>query len=256
MGNMTNDKAFIKLYRKMLDWGWYTDDKTKILWLHCLLKANWKPGVWRGIHYNAGEFITSIPTLCRELRFSERQVRTALNHLKSTGEIADRMTDETSGKKMTKGRIITLLQWDLYQGSDSQNNSQIDSQNDRQASGKRQANVRQTSGEEEYKNIKNIKNPKKDIEGARSRGEYFHVTLTDEQYERLVNEKGKEATDRAIEVVDRYCEETGKTYNNYELVIHRWGYGNAETQRILSQGNPEQDENAEINAKLLKMLEG
>lgn len=34
----------IKLFRKFLDWGWYQDINTKVLFIHMLLKANWKDG--------------------------------------------------------------------------------------------------------------------------------------------------------------------------------------------------------------------
>lgn len=33
---------FVKLSRKMLNWEWYTDVNTKTLFIHCLLRANWK----------------------------------------------------------------------------------------------------------------------------------------------------------------------------------------------------------------------
>ena len=40
---------FIKLSRKILDWQWYTDEHTKTLFIHCLLKANWKEGNFKGV---------------------------------------------------------------------------------------------------------------------------------------------------------------------------------------------------------------
>lgn len=59
---------------------------------------------------------------------------------------------------------------------------------------------------------------------ARKHGKYQHVRLTDEQYQELVDEHGEADTEAAIQKVDDYCEETGKTYKNYALVIKRWGY--------------------------------
>lgn len=35
-------EGFIKISRKILDWEWYTDINTKTLFLHCLLKANFR----------------------------------------------------------------------------------------------------------------------------------------------------------------------------------------------------------------------
>jgi len=33
----------------MLDWEWYDDINTKVLFIHLLIKANWKEKKWRGI---------------------------------------------------------------------------------------------------------------------------------------------------------------------------------------------------------------
>ena len=55
-----NPKQFIKLYRQFMNWQWYTDLNTKALFIHCLLRANWKAGEWKGIHYSVGEFITTL----------------------------------------------------------------------------------------------------------------------------------------------------------------------------------------------------
>ena len=57
---------FIKLSRKLMDWEWYTDEHTKTLFIHCLLKANWKKGNYKGITVNRGEFITSLQNLAIE----------------------------------------------------------------------------------------------------------------------------------------------------------------------------------------------
>ena len=102
-----SDNEFVKLYRKMTKWEWYTDVNTKTLFIHCLLKANWKDGSWRGYKYKRGQFITSLPTLARETGLSIKQVRTALKHLKATGEVADWHDSRI--------RIITVLSYDDYQ---------------------------------------------------------------------------------------------------------------------------------------------
>lgn len=134
-----NDVEHIKLFRKLLNWEWYTDINTKTLFIHCLLKANWKAGSWHGYKYDRGQFITSLPTLARETGLTERQVRTALKHLKATGEVTDWHDN--------KIRIITVLSYNKYQDK-RQANGQSD---DSQTTGKRQAS------DSRYKNIKNNK---------------------------------------------------------------------------------------------------
>lgn len=122
-------KEFIKVYRKFMEWEWYTDVNTTKLFIHCLLRANWKSGQWQGIGYNAGEFITSLPSLSNETGLSIQQVRTSLDKLSSTGELTSKTTDSVTGKKLSKNRIITVNNWDRYQGDNSQSNSQSNRQN-------------------------------------------------------------------------------------------------------------------------------
>lgn len=54
-------------------------------------------------------------------------------------------------------------------------------------------------------------------------GEYAHVTLTDEQYDRLVADYGEVAVIAGIKKVDEYCQEHGKTYKDYNLTLRKWG---------------------------------
>lgn len=148
-------KEFIKVYRKFMEWEWYTDTNVKALFLHCLLKANWKPGVWHGIHYDAGEFITSLPSLAEETGLSIQQARTAILRMQESGEITSRITDNVTGKRLTKNRIITVKNWTVYQGDNRQTNSQTRSQITGNPTGKQQATQQQI---EEYKELEEDKN--------------------------------------------------------------------------------------------------
>ena len=141
---------WIKLYEKFTTWGWYTDTNTKVVFLHCLLKANRKSGEWRGIHYGEGEFITSIPSLCRDLQLTAQNVRTAINHLISTGEITVSLTDKVTGKPIPKGRIITVNKWNEYQPPNRQTNSEVTDK----LTGSQQASNRQVTADKEYIDIK------------------------------------------------------------------------------------------------------
>lgn len=123
-----SDKEYIKVFRKMLQWEWYTDSKTKALFLHCLLKANWKDTKWKGMVVKRGQFVTSLPSLSKETGLSIQEIRTALKHLKSTGELTDCVT--------RKFRIITVLFYDEYQSSNRQTNRQA---TDKQQTTNRQA---------------------------------------------------------------------------------------------------------------------
>ena len=54
-------------------------------------------------------------------------------------------------------------------------------------------------------------------------GEYHHVLLTDKQYSRLVNDYGEKAVIEGIKNVDEYCQKSGRTYKDYNLVLRDWG---------------------------------
>lgn len=137
-------EAFIKLQRKMLDWEWYTDSNTKAVFIHCLLKANWKEGRFRGEVVPRGSFITSLQSLSDELNISVRSVRTALDHLILTGEL--------TSKTYPHWRMITVIKYNEYQATDKLDDNQLTSN--------RQATDKQLTTIEEYKNNKNKKNNK------------------------------------------------------------------------------------------------
>ena len=79
---------YIKLSRKILEWEWYSDINTKTLFLHMLLKANWKDGKFQGVDIPRGSFASSYQILALETGLSVKNVRTSLEHLKKTGEVA------------------------------------------------------------------------------------------------------------------------------------------------------------------------
>lgn len=106
-----NDK-WIKIFTKFLNWEWYKDQNTKALFIHCLLKANWKEGRFEGHVIPRGSFVTSLQSLSKELGMSVQSVRTSLNHLISTGELTSKNTN--------KFRIISIKNYTLYQQVNNQ----------------------------------------------------------------------------------------------------------------------------------------
>lgn len=66
--------------------------------------------------------------------------------------------------------------------------------------------------------------PKKSPPKAERRkyGEYKHVLLTDEQHKKLNEDFGNNTVALYIRKVDEYCQQTGKTYKDYNLTIRNW----------------------------------
>ena len=132
---------FIKIDRKILNWEWWHDKNTSRLFFYMILRANWKDGNFEGNIIPRGSFVSSISKLAVETNLSEREVRTAIKHLKSTCEVTVKTTNKYS--------VFTVNNYDLYQLCDMQCDNQVTS--------KRQASDRQVTTIEEYKEYKEDK---------------------------------------------------------------------------------------------------
>jgi hypothetical protein len=130
---MALDTGFVKLHRSIINWEWYTDPSTKTLFLHLLLTVNIKKSNFQGHEISKGSRVCSYTSLAEETGLSVRNIRTAINHLKSTGEV--------TVSKTPKFSIISINNWSKYQHSDRVS--------DTGATGKRQHNKKKKE-EEEY----------------------------------------------------------------------------------------------------------
>lgn len=111
------NNGWIKLHRKILDWEWYDDANTFRVFIHLLLKANHDPIKWHGIQIKKGQIAVGRKQLAKELKLSEKNIRTALKHLISTNEVATKTTNLFS--------IITITNYDKYQQSGQQNGQRV-----------------------------------------------------------------------------------------------------------------------------------
>jgi biotin operon repressor len=99
-----------------------------------------------GKKLKSGQLITGRKKLAEELNFSERQIRTAMEKLRSTGEV----TYETTNKYT----IVTVVNWEDYQS-----NEEIPTKS---ATNERPTKDQQATNERPHrKNVKNNKNVKK-----------------------------------------------------------------------------------------------
>lgn len=103
-------KGFVKFSREITEWRWYHDHHTFIVFFHLVLTANYKDGDFGKVTVHRGQKATSYESLARETGLSVQNVRTAIVHLKSTGEI--------SVKSCNKFSIITVCNYEEYQGNE------------------------------------------------------------------------------------------------------------------------------------------
>jgi len=134
------DNGFIKLHRKLIEWEWFTDQKTFSVFMYLLLSANHADGAWQGNVVKRGQLITGRKSIAKATGLTERQVRTSLANLKKTGE--------TTSKSTNRFTVVTICNYNKYQIKENKNDQQT-------------ANKRPTSDQQTTTN-KNEKNEKKD----------------------------------------------------------------------------------------------
>ena len=173
---MRDRTTYIKLDRNITSWGWYKDEKTFKLWIHLLLSANIKDHTFMGVEIHRGELATSYKSLAIETGLSVKSVRTALEHLKATGEVAV--------NRQAKFSIISIPRFDYYQ-------------NNRQASGQSIGTPAALNGQQS----KNVKNEKEGRGGAQRRSPAHEsvyrmaLRLQQEVDEELAAEEAAEAAE-------------------------------------------------------------
>lgn len=194
-------KGWISLHRSLLEWEWYTDNNTKSLFIHLLLRASHKDGKWRGIDCKKGDIITSRSGLSSETGLSEQQVRTALKKLESTGEITIKSTS-----KLTK---ISICNWEIYQDkerdSNQQNNQQITS---KQPSSNQVATT--------YNNVNNNNNVNNELKATHDltekiashwKDKFKGKVILDEAIKRKISKVTSQYSfDDIVETIDKYHE--------------------------------------------------
>lgn len=101
--------GFVTMPRSITSWRWYHNANTFRVFFHLIVSANYTDHDFEGITVHRGQVVTSRKSLATELKLSEREIRTALTHLKTTNDIAIETT--------TKFSIITINSFDDYQGA-------------------------------------------------------------------------------------------------------------------------------------------
>lgn len=219
--------GFISLWRCVTDWEWYTDVNTFKLFIHCLLKANFKDKSWQGIRIERGSFITSLDNLAFETGLSKMQVRTAIKKLKLTHEITHKTTSHYS--------IITVNNYNSYQPNNTQVNTQITYK-------QHTSNTQVTL----TNNDNNVNNDNNNIyinkEKKLKFGEFKNVLLSDKEYKSLEDIYKNKLND-AIETLSNYLKSKGDKYKNHYAVLRKnnWVY-----EKIMKENNQFEDKNKKV----------
>lgn len=152
-----NNEGWVKIHRKFLEWQWYRDNNTKILFLHLLLSANYEEKKWLSYTIERGQVVIGLSSLSEMLGLSFQQIRTSLGKLESTGEITRKTTN--------KFTIVTICKYDCYQQFDSVNQQAEQQTNNKQITNEQQTNNNNIRNKE----IKKERNNKEEIDKSISK---------------------------------------------------------------------------------------
>ncbi len=144
--------GYVKIHRKLVQWGWYQDNAVKSVFLHLLIVAAFKPGHYMGHEIKPGQAVVGTQKLSTDLGLSRQQVRTALKKLESTGEISQNSTN--------KFTIITVENWGDYQSSEDFVTNEQPTINQRATNHQPTNNQRITNHQPHLKKVKKDKNVK------------------------------------------------------------------------------------------------
>ena len=198
---------YVKISRKILEWEWYKDVNTKVVFFHIHIKANRKNGRFQGMEIPRGSFVTSYQSLAEETGLTVMNVRTAIKHLK--------LTQEITVSQHSKFSVITVKNYDAYQTANKVANNQL--------TGNQQATNRQLTtieeGKKERKEEYN-KSPKGDYE-SRTPESSIYATIRElynsvcGSYPRLV--KMSDARKKAISARLK----TGYTLDDFQTLFEK-----------------------------------
>lgn len=183
--------GWVKLHRKTLNSSVFQNEKLLKTFVWCLLKASHKKHEFlhgrQKVSLKPGQFITGRKRAGEELDMPPSTAWFYLNLLK-----ADRTLDIKSTNRYS---LITVVNWGLYQ-SDADG---IDNTLDSNLDNKRTTNGQQT---DTYKNVKNVKNDKKDL---------IYVLTADE--ERFLN---------TLAAIENYPTDRARDYELYRTMAERY----------------------------------
>ena len=199
---MSKVGGFITLHRQILDWEWYKNPNTLSLFVHLLLEANFEDCRFQGNLIKRGQLVTSLQSLSDASGLSVREVRTALSHLISTGEVTN--------KSLTKYRIITIFNYNKYQDM---------RQTERQTTDKQSTNNRQQYN----KNNKNNKDNNNTLTGVGDRARRFTPPAR-EEVEAYCREAGIQIdVDRFVSYYESNGWRVGRNpMKNWKAAVQNW----------------------------------
>lgn len=148
--------GYIKLDHELRHWQYYTDRNMLLVWIDLLLRARYTDGYYNGILIKRGQCLVGRSATSRELVMTESEYRGCLKRLK--------MSQQITTEKTNKGTLVTIINWEKYQGvmaiDNQQDNQQLSQPLTNNSPSINQALTNHSPSsnhKEEYKELKEIK---------------------------------------------------------------------------------------------------
>lgn len=246
-------RGYVKIYRKIQDSGLLQNGPALQLFLYLLTGATHKPcrKIVSGVvaELQAGQVVFGRIRAAKDLKLTERGVRTALKLLENIEIVTTKATSKFS--------VVTIINWHLYQDVDQQG----DQQNDQQVTSKRPASDQQVTTRQAFKHLSTeeekteeggdtsptptpISKPspprqKKTEPPKVSHGEYQRVKLTEDEYIRLEGKYGADILAAAITKLDLHIEAKGRDeYKCHAAAMQKWVFTAVEQDRQRGRASP------------------
>lgn len=238
--------GYILLSRKIIDSEiWRKPPLYLKIWIYLLSKAQHK----QYKKLEQGQLRTSIPEIMEECSWyvgyrkekpTKDQVYQVIDWLRKVSETVDEEDAKASmitTTKATQGLLINIVNYSTYQDpknykSNNDDNNEEDAKATREQQQPNNINNNDNNDNNDNKNIyteiQNNKILKKDKKNKYSE----FVSMTEEEYKKLLDKHGEELTNKMIETLDNYKGSSGKKYKSDYRAILNWVEG-----KILKETN-------------------
>ena len=226
--------GWLKLYRSILDSAVFQDAEVlKVwIWLLCNVAFEQHDTICYGkvIHLKPGQIATGRKKIAQCTDLNENKVYRALTALKSLGNIEIKSTNKYS--------IITVVNWDKYQGENSKRTASEQQTNSKTTTEEQQDNSKRT----QHKNGKN---------GKKEKNIYicsFFQSVWDEYPKKLGKNKVTKAAmeqleeageDAVMSAVRRYVEKIKKEGTEEKYIMHGSTFFNGAWRDYVVEDKPE-----------------
>ena len=127
-----NENGFVKLFRKLVDWKYAQFPNAVALWVHILIRANWKDGYFMGHEIPRGSLATSMQGLAEQTGMNRSTVIKWIKRFEDDGQIECVRTQRFTIIKVSNYRAFQDVDSDGYQQLNQQLNQQLGQQQSQQ----------------------------------------------------------------------------------------------------------------------------